>query len=213
MTWFQLRRSDSVSWVRWKWTLKRRWSSLFKYQGWRLAICPLSTWGCKLSSLSPLPGLRRITGDNNVILKYIWKHLSQVPNISRPFSSIVLGGTAGLRVLRLATPKLASQVLFKQQKITGIDNIKPIWYGNVWLRFIHTSDSGQYNNRPVFGSFRNENLGAHSSWFGRGARWSARKFSSIPLIISITSRLGDSELLGGQPWGIRQQADGQQRGG
>ena len=32
----------------------------------------------------------------------------------------MLGGTAGLRVLRLATPKLASQVLFKQQKITGI---------------------------------------------------------------------------------------------
>jgi len=37
--------------------------------------------------------------------------VSLVPNISRPYSSIVLGGTAGLRVLRLATPQLASQIL------------------------------------------------------------------------------------------------------
>jgi len=37
--------------------------------------------------------------------------VSLVPNISRPYSSIILGGTAGLRVLRLATPELASQIL------------------------------------------------------------------------------------------------------
>jgi len=37
--------------------------------------------------------------------------LSLVPNISRPYSSVDLGGTAGLRVLRLASPQLASQIL------------------------------------------------------------------------------------------------------
>jgi len=37
--------------------------------------------------------------------------VSLVPNVSRPYSSVVLGGTAGLRVLRLATPQLASQIL------------------------------------------------------------------------------------------------------
>ena len=43
---------------------------------------------------------------------------SQVPNVSRPYSSIVLGGTAGLRVLRLATPQLASQVWLKFDRAT-----------------------------------------------------------------------------------------------
>ena len=51
-----------------------------------------------------------------MILIKQWQHLpscSQVPNISRPYSSIVLGGTAGLRVLRLATPQLATQVCWR----------------------------------------------------------------------------------------------------